>query len=363
MPTINAKYISIFLTTDCNLRCGYCYTQHVRDSGSTISLSFAKKGIDDFFNKYSYRAIRFQGGGEPTARIDILTQIIEYARSTYGEITTEIQTSGYFDESTANWIANNIDVIWVSYDGLPDVNDKHRPSVDNKRISDTVEKNIKILLAGPCRLGIRSTITTLNVYRQEEMVEHMSRLGVKSIYADDVFKTQFNESKMKACGYTMPHLMEYAENFLNAKKLAKKMGIFYGSWLSVNFLKKTDRSCTACIPYPRLTSDGYITSCDVGFIGENAPPVLVYGKWNDKNKIIDYYQDKEKYLSERNINNLKKCKGCEIGSYCAGSCMGKSLLMTGDIYKVNPMVCKATKYLAKQLSTETEREKYEYEHP
>ena len=65
---------------------------------------------------------------------------------TKDKITVELQTNGTFSQSTRDWIAENVDVIWVSCDGEPYIQDKQRPFVNGKPTSSIVEENFKIPL-------------------------------------------------------------------------------------------------------------------------------------------------------------------------------------------------------------------------
>ena len=80
MPHCNKQMISFFMTTECNLRCTYCYNQDVRKEKQSLSLEIAKAGIDEYFAKNTSRHIRFYGPGEPTEEFDTMCKIVEYAK-------------------------------------------------------------------------------------------------------------------------------------------------------------------------------------------------------------------------------------------------------------------------------------------
>lgn len=360
MPTASAEYISIFVTADCNLRCAYCYTQQCRDT-RVISIDFAKKGLDDFFNSYPYRKIRFQGSGEPTLKLSFMDELLVYARKKYGEVEVELQTNGYFDSSVRKWVSDNVGIAWVSFDGLPEVHDIHPPNEDGSGTSAVVLNNIIELMKAGVTVGIRCCITSLNLHRQEEILDYLKAIGIKTVYGDNIFATDHNEHMTEK--YTVPETLEYAKTFLIAKKYAQSIDMFYGSWLTVNFAEETNRNCSSCTPLPRLTTDGYVSSCDVTSEGEVGPKEFVYGKWDAAKKIILYDAKQHSLLSARTLENMEECSTCKIGKYCAGGCMGKAFLVTGSIMKIDKKACIATKYLAKHLPLGTGRERHEIEHP
>lgn len=132
MPHCNKKMLSFFLTTKCNLCCRYCYNAKERNAikEKTLSSEIAKAGIDWYFTKNDSRHIRFYGPGEPTQEFEKLKEITEYAKShpNGGEkVSVEIQTNGVFTEDIRDWALDNINIMWMSFDGMKDVQAYNRP--------------------------------------------------------------------------------------------------------------------------------------------------------------------------------------------------------------------------------------------
>ena len=361
MPSPRANYISIFVTTNCGLQCLYCYTKQGR-ADNVIDVGFARQGIDDFFQSTGHRGIRFQGGGEPTLRLAEMNEILVSTRKKWGDVSVELQTNGTFNDDVKKWVADNVDIVWMSHDGPGGVHDIQRPDKNGNPTSKVVEKNIEYLVNQPhITVGVRSTITSLNVHKQPELVEFFSAMGIKTIYGDNLFGSGYNDD-MKVI-YDVPGWENYTNGLLAAKVTAKKLGVFYGSWITINFAEKVTHNCTSCTPYPRLTTDGYVSSCDMTSMGEDGPDIFVYGKWNSRDKKIEYYPEKSKHLASRNLTNLPKCKNCPVGNHCAGSCAGRTYFLTGDIFKVDKDTCRATRSLAAALPLGQGREPFELEHP
>ncbi len=93
------------------------WTKLSRDD-NVIDVEFAKVAIDDFFLKYPHRGIRFQGGGEPTLRLNAMRDILDYSRNKWGDVNVELQTHGAFDNETFKWIKGNVNIVWISHDGF-----------------------------------------------------------------------------------------------------------------------------------------------------------------------------------------------------------------------------------------------------
>lgn len=360
------EMISIFVTTKCNLNCDYCFTNKNQNNhkNQTISLEFVKKGIDDYFKDNYMRHVRFFGAGEPTCEFELLKKIHQYARTVGGEaVTFEIQTNGAFSDRIAFWLRDNIDIIWISCDGTPDIQDKHRPFYnDSRKTSDVIRKNIKILQnsRGKSFVGIRATITNENITRQKEMIDYFSELGIQNIWVDPIFPSVGETACESNSDFDM---MLFAKEFLEATRYAYSKKIFYGSILTCNFNDSVNKHCRACLPVPHLTTDGYVSACDMALFGKdkNHMSQLIYGEWDETSGEIIYDQNKKRYIQNRTTENLPHCEMCPAKEHCGGYCLGEVLNETGDIYGQKKSVCPAICYLNNNL--EAEIRKYNYTHP
>jgi len=362
------EMISIFVTTRCNLNCDYCFTNKNQNEhkGQTVSLDFVKKGIDDYFAQKYMRHVRFFGAGEPTVEFDLLRRIHKYAVEKGGSgVTFEIQTNGAFSDPVAIWLRNNINIIWISCDGTPEIQDMHRPFLnkdDRRKTSEVIEKNIHILLGADSKafVGIRATITLENIFKQKEMIDYFYGLGIKEIWVDPIFPSV---GKTVLEGENEFDTMMFAQEFLKATEYAYKRGVFYGSILTCNFNDSVNRHCRACLPVPHLTTDGFVSACDMALFGKdkNHMAPLIYGEWDEKNKIINYHDDKIEYIRTRTTENMQHCEMCSAKEHCGGYCLGEVLNETGNLFGQKKGVCQAIRYLNDNLTPQMR--KYKYTHP
>lgn len=343
MAHCRKRCISILLTDDCNLRCKYCYCGEERRKNN-INVRFVKRAISDFVEQGNSLFVRFFGNGEPTLEFEKIKEIYEYSKTLDGNAIFEIQTNGTFNKEIVEWIGEHIDIVWISYDGTTQVNDFYRVNKNNEGVSKIVEKNIRYLEGKVKELGIRATIGKENLYKQKEIIDNMERLHIKYLFSDLMFANV--ENKLYYEKEINP--MEYAEEFIKARKYAEQKGIYYGSFFTVNFDEKTNISCRACIPMPHLTVDGYVSCCDIGYNDEKLRD-LIYGKYIEDEDRIIYDEDKIKNIQKRTVDNLQQCKDCEIKYYCAGGCIGEAINENGTIYSIKQKNCEAIRYLAKEL--------------
>ena len=203
MPHCNKKMLSFFLTTKCNLCCRYCYNAKERNAikEQTIPLEVAKAATDWYFENNSSRHIRFYGPGEPTQEFEKMKQITEYARKHPNrgcDVTVEIQTNGVFTDNVREWMLNNVNIIWMSFDGSKDIQNYNRPlnpkySIDfnNRTSADILEENVHWLIEKKnnrnLMVGARVTITDLNSTRQLELGDYFYDIAIRQGWANPLF--------------------------------------------------------------------------------------------------------------------------------------------------------------------------------
>lgn len=373
MPHMNKQMASFFLTTKCNLRCVYCYNREERSrlTEETLPLEIAKAGVDYFFSNNKSRHIRFYGPGEPTQAFSLMKNIVVYARQIAGEtLTTELQTNGCFSQDVRSWILDNINIIWVSFDGTPDIQNNNRPCANGKPSAPIIEDNVRWLIDNTnnrnLMVGARVTITNETIHFQHQIIDYFKELGIKYVWCDPVFPSVDEipvcDDPIKLNRYVFDMDL-YADKYIDAYIYAKKRGVFYGSFLTCNFDGICDRHCRACTPAPHFTTDGFISACDLVTFGKKSKHMscFVYGKWNSEKKQFDIDESKVEKLRNRTIANMPHCLHCEVREHCGGYCLGEVQNETGCLTGQKPHVCKAIRKIAKNIGFADEE--YKYLHP
>lgn len=343
------------------MNCSYCVaTSSInRKNDSSIDIEFALKGISDYFTDEDKHQIRFYSNGEPTCRMDIIKECHSYANSliqqrkitnqSSNDLLSEIQTNCNFDEETACWLGENINYIWASIDGWPEIQKKYRPDIKNPSSATKIIRNVEQILRikeehkHDSFIGVRVTIVNETVSKQVELLKYFSDLGITEVCSEPCFLPVDSPSIKKKI--TLVDLRQYIINFVEAWHKAKEIGINYLNSFMVNFDEKVEYSCRTCLPTPHLTVDGFVSSCDLAFHGNTSMPELLFGKYNQKTKSIDYWQDAIENLRSRKCINISKCQNCSIKDYCGGGCLGRAFHETNDFYGVIDEYCWATRYL------------------
>lgn len=372
MPHVCKQMLSLFLTTKCNLRCIYCYNFDERNRTQEVTLPFdiAKAGVDYFFATNDSRHIRFYGPGEPTQAFDLMKRITEYAKDKAPDrLSVELQTNGVFGQTVKEWLAENANIIWMSFDGPPDIQDVNRPMAGNNPSSHIIEKNTKWLIANKkgkdLMVGARVTVTKKNILRQKEMIDYFLSLGIKHIWSNPLFpsvdKVPVKNDSKKLEAYDFD-LDKYVDEYISAYRYGITKGVFYGSFLTCNFDGKSQYHCRACTPVPHVTPDGYLSACDMVVMGKQAYHMspFIYGEWDAKSKKFILFPEKITALRNRSSENMLHCSHCEAKYNCGGYCLGEVLNETGSLVGQKPLTCQAIRKLLHELGTVSE---YEYLHP
>lgn len=352
MGHFRKQMVSVLLTTRCNMKCIYCVTSCNFLKETDIDMEFAKQGIKDYFMQTKYPYLRFVATGEPTQNFNVLQKLHAYAKKISGQkVKFELQTNGVFSRDIALWLADNIEQIWISFDGLPQVHDKLKPLKNGKPTSGIILRNLKILNS-KTSVGFRTTITKLNVYRQEEIVEFAYKIGVKAVFTKVVLppaNPALEHEFYKLSDSLVVDMMDYAKNFIKAWQLSLKLGVFYGNGYINNFDEICQYACRACLPCPHLTADGYVSACDRATQGNTSLQEFIYGRYDSINKKIKYDHKKIEILRSRSVDNMPECQNCPIKFYCAGACLGTSAQIKGSMFKIIPEYCRAIRYMYKHI--------------
>lgn len=392
MSHYNKEMVSVYTNTTCNLDCKYCYTNKKSFEAQFLDLNFGKRIISDYFTREEYKGfkpvVRFFAAGEPTMNFEAIKELVEFSRKEFGSsIEFELQSNGIYihkdgsyDYEKADWIANNIDYIWISCDGTPDIQDEYRPlykpiydSQLTVKSSEVVEQTIKYILP-KCKkmIGVRMTIVQKNLYRQKEMIDYFYGLGIRDIWADPLFPSVGEKKAIEDID-----LDEFALEFLEACNYASSFGVdptnekydkvIYGSNYTCNFDEEVKHYCRACKPVPHATTDGYVTACDMAMFHEreDSPSVcmnsLIFGKWNSQSGYVEYNEKQMNIIRNRNCDNMMHCKQCIARLHCGGYCLGEVTNETGKLDGVLAHKCKTVRTL--YLKMNERQRKYRYSHP
>jgi uncharacterized protein len=256
-------------------------------------------------------------GGEPFDAEDVVHFSVEYARRRASElgltVSFQIATNGAYGTARCEWIADHFDVVVLSLDGPPQIQDKHRPTFAGGPSSPLVTQAARILSEGSCDLMLRACVTQQSVGRMEEIASWMSSEFVPSAVC---FETLVPTPRADAAGLSPPDPWDFANHFLMAARILARAGV--DTTISTVDLG----SCRAYIcPVGRdallVSPDGSIDAC-----------YLPRESWGDLDLRLGSIRQGRIGVSARALRRVRSlsvldkrlCGDCMCRFHCAGGC-------------------------------------------
>jgi len=324
--------VTLFLTTACNLRCTYCYARAGDTPVRSMALDVAKRGIDYVARNAvttgaGHFEVNYHGGGEPTANWRTLTGSHEHAQSRAAELglemTASTATNGVLRDEQIDWIISHLQGASVSYDGLPEVQDAHRPTAGGEGSSLRVAHTLRRFAEAGFPHGIRVTVTADQIARLPDSVEYIcSHFEAARIQVEPAY--QMGRWRDAPSAETEAFIAAYREAQVRAAAYGKE--IFF-SGARVGLL--TNHFCGITQDSFSLSPDGNVSACFETFSeDEEWAPVFFYGK-PEEGGGYGYDLARLEHLRSQSVENREWCKGCFARWTCAGDCYHKALTVGG----------------------------------
>jgi uncharacterized protein len=325
--------ITLFLTTACNLRCTYCYASAGRDAPKYMSIETARRGIDFIAaNAACLRSphitVGYHGGGEPTMNWRVLTASLEYARHKAAELKIEMRTAlatnGVMSDARIDWVAKNLRNISVSCDGLPEVQDRARPTASGKGSSGRVAHTLHRFDAANLAYALRLTVTADELPTLADSIEYLcAEFHATSIQIEPVYR--LGRGAEEASAESDEFVAAYRAASARAMAMGRKVR-FSGARVGT----ATDHFCSATRDNFCLSADGNVTSCFEAF-GEDSPVagVFFYGSPVADGPGYTFDDRVLAHLRAQAIENRAFCRDCFAKWSCGGDCYHKWVAANG----------------------------------
>ena len=344
--------VTLFLTTACNLRCTYCYAMAGDTPVRVMKLDVAKRGIDFVAENAKKKGlprfeIAYHGGGEPTVNWRTLTGSLEYARERARALGLEVRasaaTNGVLHERKIDWIIANLSGVSLSFDGLPEVHDRHRPTVSGEGSSEQVIRTIRRFEEADLPYGLRVTVTADQIARLPDSVEFICRSFVKAtrIQVEPAYQIGRYEHAPTA----------ETEGFIAAFREAQERAAGYGREIFFSAARigsLTNHFCGVTQDNFCLSPDGNVSACYEAFSEDSEwADVFFYGRPDAENGGYRFDLERLGRLRGQGVQHRDYCRGCFAKWTCAGDCYHKSLTVNGDVEFAGSDRCNITRELTK----------------
>ncbi|MFH0711020.1 MAG: radical SAM protein, partial [Candidatus Aenigmatarchaeota archaeon] len=188
------KAVTLCVTTDCNLRCVYCFASG-GENPKYMKWKIAKAAIDTCLKNLKENEtffLDFHGGGEPTLAWDLINKSIEYSEKICEKrkinLRIGIATNGILSKKQIEYIHKKKITVQLSADGIPKIQNYLRPFKNGKSTYKFVKNTITLFNKLGVSYSVRSTITDFSVKYMFANLKHFHKLGVKRIHFEPSFE-------------------------------------------------------------------------------------------------------------------------------------------------------------------------------
>ena len=300
---INLKTVYIHLTLSCNLSCSYCYMRYNLKSSCSVEFYNFEKWLYKF-KKIGVNHIILTGG-EPTLHKD------------FKDIIKLIKKEGFYLTLLTN--GTNIDSLELNYI------DKCIISMDLLGTNQRKGLNIKKLLHDLGNIDFK--------YKNKILVRSIVSSGQES---------KINITREKMNNLSINHIIEICipNNIYELKCIPDIKKI----WEFCNQSKNDFNvftNCGACNSVIAVNYNGDIYPCQACMLSELKITNLESENW--LNELVNSKIRKD-FLNSH-IDNIEKCKNCNLRYFCGGGCRAIAYKLYGSTFKKNECLCNTYKYI------------------
>lgn len=346
------KALCLHVAHDCNLKCEYCFAAQGDFGGAKEFMSFevGKKSIDYLIANSGNRKnleIDFFGG-EPLMNFEVVKQLVEYGRSVEKEnnknIRFTITTNGILlDDDKIKYINENMHNVVLSLDGRKEVNDRMRPTLNDKGSYDIIMPKFKKLVESRPKdkyYYIRGTFTRENLDFSKDVLhfadEGFELTSVEPVVDDESNPFALREEDMDTVFNEYEKLaIKYSDRLLNGENFK-----FFHFMIDLNqgpCVIKRITGCGAGNEYLAITPNGDIYPCHQ-FVGKDEYKLA---NINDEEIVIP--RELTDTFKNAHVYSKEDCQNCWNKFYCSGGCHANAVNFNGDVMKPYQLGCEMQK--------------------
>jgi len=341
--------ITLHISHGCNITCTYCFAQGGSYGGKATMMDFetAQKAVDWVLDQ-SEEAGACQitlFGGEPLLNVDLIKQIVPYAKIqakergiqiTFGMTTNGTLLSG---EALAFIMKEDIGVV-VSLDGNAETHNRIRTFHDGSDTFDVIAENTRKAAAlRPNKVKVRATMTANNL-DIDQIAEDISLYGTTTVVVAPTIEHPKSPTAIR-----MEHLPELKKHLksLSQMELTKLLNgqnmthaYFEDKIKQVLDPHKKEYGCGGGKTFYGIAADGSIYFCSAFASNSEFKMGDVFtGLDPEKMKQFDH---------DFQVDNRQTCKTCWARNLCGGGCVYDAHMSTGKAVEPNPVSCEQIRY-------------------
>lgn len=359
-------HVGFSLSANCNLRCQYCSAYSTEGTKTAVAEEDVQSFVSDIMKKWvvgsmlatnhpEYLDFYFTGGGEPTYEwIPFTRTVLEIeakAQSNGIPIRLGITTNGVYGEEQSTFLTKHFHRIMVSYDGLPEIQNRNRISPYAKDTALIAENTIRRLIGASSDLTIRTTIWHEDFGRLEEMADYLfSSFGTSFVWSILPVSPMGRALKRLATKKHSASDWNFLEHYLKLQDYCRQKwpdGKIDSQFFSTTPAHVYCGSLAYATQIVWLLANGNIVTC---LEAQDFPTIV--GKVSDGK--VQYYRTCNDPLLAKAQQMFDDCRDCYTYPFCKGGCPAKALAWESAGSEEKPWECEQTvsfwKYLIESIS-------------
>lgn len=339
MSMMAPSYMELIMTSDCNLRCSYCFEKdkvpvNMSEETALASVDFlisASRDVKDLTILYF--------GGEPMMRFDLMQVIHDYTSKAVQKagktISWSMTTNGtLIDESRAKWLAANDIKYLLSMDGGQEDHNRYRHFPDGTGTYDLMKERMSMWKKHQPWIGVKMSIAPESCLRLRQNLEELSDIGIN----------QFIIGYAHGLEWTDQSLIEFEQGMLDVCELYLEK-----KWNKEYFRITTFEEDSLCdikpIPFGCGAGRGRFCIDPLGDIYGCSKLCTIMGPGKGVYPLGNVFQgytqidNRQLFLGE-SVSRRIRCGNCEFNKICGGGCPATNAADTGNVFLPGDVECK-----------------------
>jgi sulfatase maturation enzyme AslB (radical SAM superfamily) len=315
--------LNVYLNRHCNLDCVYCFNRPAQKNNPLMApstdaiIAGAKLVVKNCREANKPMVLVIHGGGEPTLdnRLEPLVNYIkDTCRKANVEIFTYLATNGVMNSVKAEKICQLFDLIGLSCDGPPDIQNLHRPLIDKGNSSSYIERTASIFQRNFQAFEVRVTLTKNSWPQMVNIAQyfidhiHPSEINVELAYLTTTPPITAND------------INPFTDLYLSVQAHCQAAGI---PWRSSAFRpgQHHRQYCHVLQSTLQIIPGDVATNCFLDNDSfESRGRGLQIGAFDKQSKKWTFDVKRIHSLRKRLLTNAHICEDCIVSSHCHRSC-------------------------------------------
>ncbi|RPI61781.1 MAG: radical SAM protein [Planctomycetaceae bacterium] len=326
--------LTLVLTSNCNLRCTYCYAGSKRQCVMPVEL--ARKSIGRAINSLSAGGKLELGffGGEPLIEAGLLLELADFAREQTRQagksLSMQVTTNGTIDTPQAWQVMQAGDIeLAISCDGVEQAHDRHRRTLTGEGSLTKVLATLQTLLTGGKDVVVVSVVRPDTAEHLPASLEMFRRLGVKFVSPSLDLWMQWSTQDIDALSRVMPKCADIWHESHGA------FGVGWFDDMAARLAKLEIAGCARCAfgaGQIAVTPSGNLYPCE-RLVGDDADdnPQRMAGHATLGDDFLGY--------APPPARSLPACESCSIRHACSTFCRCSNYVRTGDPARPDGLLC------------------------